>query len=390
MLEHRPVSNGGDAGVLRAIAHTDVHGAVVADNLHLRTRGLCRFGFRLRLGPLSDIVISHSSHQRGVGLVTILAVLLQASFLLESLHGGLGFAAEIAVNRQGRAKLVQQLLEGFYIPTNGAFFQQTTAQGVGHRFGRLYGSRIAVIDERQLGPVFPGPFLHHGFHAAVVEAAPLDSTPAADIVADMTVHEQRETHDLRQRVNRAPVHALALAVGEHPAGGFVRAAVGAIFTGVLLIRANALQHTLAAIRPGISLAAAHTVGHYLLVGDVLLISGSAAGTVMGRILPCFAVQHGCGRLVNTGSIPVGALFRRHFQTPVSKMLVGERSIDSLRHDDTSSHEKRAAVILRRPGRSFSLCHEAGTGCRAACPEWAGRYARHFQAGSGPHCSCRSR
>ena len=206
----------------------------------------------------------------------------------------------------------------------------------------------------------------------------------------MPVGEERKADDLRQRVNRAPVHALALAVGEHSAGALVRTAVGAILAVVLLVCADRFQHSLATVGPGVSLAASDAVSHYLLVGDVLLIAGSAAGTIMGRILPRLAVQHGRGRLVGTGAVPVGALFRRHFQAPVGKMLVGERSIDSLRHDDTSSHEKRAAVILRRPGRSFSLCHEAGTGCRAACPEWAGRYARHFQAGSGPHCSCRSR
>src|SRR5699024_11983760 len=45
----------------------------------------------------------------------------------------------------------------------------------------------------------------------------------------------------------------------------IRAAVGAVLAGEGLVRADALQHTLAAIRPGVALAAAHAIGHHLPV-----------------------------------------------------------------------------------------------------------------------------
>ena len=52
--------------------------------------------------------------------------------------------------------------------------------------------------------------------------------------------------------------------------------LGAVLAGIGFIRTNAPQYTLSAVGPGIALAAAHTVSHHLLVGDILLVSGSAA------------------------------------------------------------------------------------------------------------------
>ena len=96
------------------------------------------------------------------------------------------------------------------------------------------------------------------------------------VTDDMTIGEERQSYDLRQGIDGAPVHTLALAVGKHAAGRLVRAAVGAVLAGIGLIRTNAPQYTLSAVGPGIALAAAHTVSHHLLVGDILLVSGSAA------------------------------------------------------------------------------------------------------------------
>jgi hypothetical protein len=84
MLELRPVRHSSDAGVICPVAHADVHCAIITDDFHLRTRWLLQFKFRLRLRLLPDIIVSYGGHQRGMGLIAILAVLLQSDLLLES------------------------------------------------------------------------------------------------------------------------------------------------------------------------------------------------------------------------------------------------------------------------------------------------------------------
>ena len=66
MLEHRPVRHSSDTGVIRTVAHADVHGAVVAGDLYLRPGRLLRIGLRIGPGPLPDIVIGHGGHQGSI------------------------------------------------------------------------------------------------------------------------------------------------------------------------------------------------------------------------------------------------------------------------------------------------------------------------------------
>src|SRR5699024_9239319 len=100
--------------------------------------------------------------------------------------------------------------------------------------------------------------------AAVVETAFLHGIPAADIHAYVPIRAQRDAGQFRQAVHRAPVAPLTLSVSKHAVGGFVRAAVRAIFAGYGLVSANGLGHTLPAVRPVIPLDQAHAVRADLL------------------------------------------------------------------------------------------------------------------------------
>ena len=92
MLEHCPIRHSGNAGIICSVTYTDVHGTVVADDLHPCHGKLLRL--RIRLGPLPDVVIRNSCHQGGVRLIAVFAILLEPSLLLESLHSGFRLAAE--------------------------------------------------------------------------------------------------------------------------------------------------------------------------------------------------------------------------------------------------------------------------------------------------------
>ena len=111
--------DGGDAAIAGAVARADIHlpargldqhpdGGLPGDGLFL-----LRFRLRFRHSLLPGIVLRHSGHQGGMGLIAVLAVLLDSGLLLESLHGGFRFASELAVHVKGSTQLVQQFLQGF-------------------------------------------------------------------------------------------------------------------------------------------------------------------------------------------------------------------------------------------------------------------------------------
>ena len=141
---------------------------------------------------------------------------------------------------------------------------------------------------------------------------------------------QRQTDNLRQRVNRAPFHALGLRPGKHGIGPLVRAAVCTRLVGNAFVRANGFQYPLPAICPGISFRAANTVGTDLFLRNVVLVSLHAAGRVMGRVLLCLAVKQAFGTLVNAPAVPVGLAY--HLFAPRRKVLAGKRRIFSFCHD----------------------------------------------------------
>ena len=352
--EDDAILHSGDTAEGRAVALSDVHRSAGADDGHLgRSRGdragrLCDGLHRpgdglVRRGGLSGlagVIVRHSAHESLVGFITIDAILLDAGLLLESLHSGLGLAAEVTVHFQGRrddGQLVQKLLQGLDVRTQRAFLEGPGAEGVGgDGSGRrgLDAGAFAVVDEGQLGPVLPGAILDLRLHAAIVEATPFHGIAVAHVVADVAVREQGQAHDLRQSADDAPVHPLLLAVFKHAGSGLVRAAVGAILAGVLLVVTDGLQHTDAATGPGIALAAAHTVCHDLLFGNVLLIAAGAAGAVVRGILFGLAGQDKGAGLVDAGAVPIRTLLFSHLETPIGKVLVGEWGVDTIvfRHE----------------------------------------------------------
>ena len=180
------------------------------------------------------------------------------------------------------AQLHQQLLQCLYIGTHHAALQQTAPKR-NFRCGVFSGS-FPVLDKGQLVPVLPLAILHLRAHTAIAKAAPFHGIAVADIVTYMPVRVQRQTDDLRKRVNRAPIHALGFCPCEHGVGSLVRAAIRAVFIGHGSIRADSVQHGLTAICPRISFCAADAVANHLLVSDILLVPAHARGGVMGRIL----------------------------------------------------------------------------------------------------------
>ena len=160
----------------------------------------------------------------------VLTVCRQPLFRLEGDHGALGFRAEVrvrAVFRQGAAKLQKKLLHSFHVAARHAFDKLTASQRV-FRLG-YDNARLAVVDERELVPVCPFPVGHLRLDAAIVEAAPLHGVAPADVVTYMPVEAERHAGQFVERADHAPVHALALCPLEHAVGGFVRAAIPAVF-----------------------------------------------------------------------------------------------------------------------------------------------------------------
>ena len=121
----------------------------------------------------------------------------------------------------------------------------------------------------------------------------------------MTVGAQCNARDLGQRINRSPGTAFALRIGEHAIGGLVGAAVAAILAGESLVGANCFSNAHAAARPVVALDQANTVSADLLIGNILLIAGSAGVLVMGRILLGLSASQGFGTLVDNRAVPIG-------------------------------------------------------------------------------------
>ena len=332
------------------MAHADVDLAAFGSDHDSRThrlrgiidlRRLRRFLLG-RLVLLAFVIIGNGIHQRGMGLVAILAVLLEAFVLLECKHSGFGFVAEFGVGSmlgQLIAQLHQKFLHGLDICADHTLLEQTGAErDVGIGRGRLIRA-VVVIDERQLVPVRPATALNFCFDAAVGEALPFDGISAADVVADVAVLMQSHADDLRQGINGAPVHPLTLGIREHAVGGFVRTLVCTEFAGEGLVGANGFNDADAAASPSVALAAANAIGADLLLGDVILIAGRAAGAIVGRVLLGLAAAQGFGAFINNGAVPIR--LAEHTQAECRKMLVGERCIDSLRHRNLQ--RKRAAA-----------------------------------------------
>ena len=101
ILEPGSVRNCGNTPIVGSIADTDVDRTTLADNLHSRPCELLRSGFRLRLRLLPNVILSNRSHKRGMSLVTVLAVLLDSGFLLESLHDSFRFATKLTIYLKG-------------------------------------------------------------------------------------------------------------------------------------------------------------------------------------------------------------------------------------------------------------------------------------------------
>ena len=130
----------------------------------------------------------------------------------------------------------------------------------------------------------PAAILDAGLHAPIRETALLHGVAAADVHAHMAIRAQRDAGHLRQTVHGAPGASLALCVGEHAVGGLVRAVVCAIGACVGAVRANALDHTLAAAGPAVPLDEPDAVRADLLLRDVVLVAAGAAGAIVGWIL----------------------------------------------------------------------------------------------------------
>ena len=219
-FEGRTILHGGDAAVLGVIAHADVDRAAGADDAHLlRGRSLhLRF---LSFGLFfAVIIVSHSVHQRRMGLAAVDAVLLDSNLLLELLEGLFSFRTELAVSTilgQTVFQLQEEFLHSLYIRTLAAILQSTGAQSV-HGFCGIWLDiraaceySIAIIHEGQLKPVCPLAGGHLGLHTAIRKTALLDSAAVTDIHTDMTVGAKCNAWNLRQRINRSQAQPLLFA-----------------------------------------------------------------------------------------------------------------------------------------------------------------------------------
>lgn len=327
----RAVFNRSNAAVLGVIAYTDIDGAAAAYNAHLLDRGLFRFGrldlrFSIRF---AFIIIGDGIHQRSMRFTAIDAVLLDADLPLECLEGSLRFRAKfavIAVLGQAVFQLQKELLQGLHIGALAAVFQRAGAKrvlscsGVWLCIGTACKGGVTIIHEGKLEPMRPFAGGYLGFHAAVAETTLLDSIAVTDIHADMAVRSQRNARDLRQRINRTPGTALARGIGEHAVGRFVGAAIAAVLAGEGLVGADRFGNAGAAARPVVSLDETNAVGTDLLLGNIILIAGSTAVLVMGRILLCLAAAQGFGALVDYRAVPIG--LAQHGQIESDKVFTG--------------------------------------------------------------------
>ena len=137
-----------------------------------------------------------------------------------------------------------------------------------------------------------------GLHTAIRKTAFLDSAAVTDIHTNMTVRTKRNARNLRQRINCSPGTALALCIGEHAVGGLVRTAVAAVLAGKGLVGADSFLDAYAAAGPVVALDETNAVSANLFLGNVILISGCAIGTVVRRVLICLAGTQGLSTLVD--------------------------------------------------------------------------------------------
>ena len=144
-----------------------------------------------------------------MGFIAVLAIRIQTGFLLERQQRLFRFRTKLrirAVLGQRIAQMHQQFLQGLYIGIHHATFQQAASQR-NFRCRNICGS-FSVLNKGQLVPVLPLALLHLRAHTAIVEPSPFHGIAVADVIAHMTIRVQCQTDDLRQRVNRTPIHAL--------------------------------------------------------------------------------------------------------------------------------------------------------------------------------------
>ena len=177
--------NGRKALVVRSVAAADVHLTAFGDDHHCRTNrsGFVRHGlfWCVRL----SVIIRNSVHQCSVRFFAVLAVRFQTGLLLERQQRLFRFSAEFSIRAilgQRIAQLHQQLLQGFYVGTYHAAFQQAASQR-NFRCGNL-GSNFSVLNERQLVPVLPLAFLDLCANTTVIEAAPFHSIAVANVLKE--------------------------------------------------------------------------------------------------------------------------------------------------------------------------------------------------------------
>ena len=137
----------------------------------------------------------------------------------------------------------------------------------------------------------------------------------------------RKAGNLRNRANRAPIHALRFGIGEHGICALVRAAVGAVLARDALVRTYRLKHALSAACPRISLRCADAVRANLLVRNILPVARCPAASVMARILLCFATAQVFGAFINTCPVPVWGA--EHLLEKLYEVLIGKRCLRSV-------------------------------------------------------------
>ena len=266
-----------------------------------------------------------------MALFAVLAVHLEALRLLEGAHSLFGLRAKVAVCavlRQAVAQLEQVFLQLLHIVPFGALCEQPGTKRI-FRLRGLYVADFSVVDKRQEVPVRPAAILDAGLHAPIRETAFLHGVAAADVHAYMAIRAQRDAGHLRQAVHGPPCTALVLCIGEHAVGRLVRAAVCAIGACVGAVRANALDHTLAAAGPAVPLDEPDAVRADLLLRDVVLVATGASGAIVGWILRGLARTQAFGAFIDAGAVPIG--LSDHALAKSHEVLVSERSVDSVLH-----------------------------------------------------------
>ena len=157
-------------------------------------------------------------------------------------------------------------------------YEEAASKPTLNKYSLAMGTAVTIYTNRQSSiatHTIRYSFLDLCANTTVIEAAPFHSIAVANVVTYMSVRVQCQTNDLRQRVNRAPIHALGFCPREHGIGSLVRAAVCTILVRDSTVRADCIQHGLTAVRPCIAFRAADAVANDLLIPDVLLVPAHA-------------------------------------------------------------------------------------------------------------------